>query len=460
MSTRREFLTASASLLGAAQIARAAGIAPASVPKANTAGLALFEPPTGCYIGAFIERDSHVKGSIPAFEEMTAKKHASYFTYVGYGRPFPQGWVNKIARSGGAPHIAFEPNDGLEYVIDSPYLRNWARDAARTKMPIFLRWASEMNGFWAVKKYGMKGPEQYREKFALVSKIMKEEAPNVAMVWTPFAKPTLNIDSFYPGDEWVDWVGMNIYSVFVHDGDPKRAAADEDPVDFLRFIYDSYATRKPVHISEFAATVECRGTGAQTVDFAIAKTRRFYSALRTDFPRVKSVNWFCLDTISTGLANNDYSLLSNGQMLATYRQLISDDHFLSQVYFNPGKWNRPVKAGTTVDAKALSYGDSSDEMLLDSAAVATTIDRPFLRGIKNGEIVSDDLQLRVQLPQGVEAHGVLWKVDGLTVALSNTRDMRRNIPFARFVEGPHTASVTVLTNVGEMHSDEVRFTIR
>ena len=442
--------------MGASRLVRAASLAPANVPGAR---LALFEPPKGCYIGAFIERDSHVKGSIQAFEELTAKKHASYFTYVGYGRPFPLGWVRKVARAGAAPHLAFEPNDGLSEVTDSAYLRSWARDAARTKVPIFLRWASEMNGPWSIRRYGGT-PRIYREKFALVSKIMKQEAPNVAMVWTPFARPTNTIESYYPGDEWTDWVGMNIYSVFVHDGDRNRPSAGEDPVDFLRFIYEGYAARKPVHISEFAATVECKGTGEQTVEFAINKTKRFYGALRDNFPRVKSVNWFCLNTIGAGLANNDYSLLSNGQLLLTYRELIADDHFLSQVHFDPNSWHGRIKSGTTVDPNALSFGDSSDDMLLDSAAVANTIDRPFLRGLKNGDIVSDDLQLRVQLPQGMEARGVFWKVDGATVALTNTRDLRRTIPRARFVEGQHTASVTVLTNDGESSSDEIKFVIR
>lgn len=459
MPTRREFLAASASLLGASQLARAAALAPARVPADNTK-LALFEPAKGCYIGAFIERDSHVNGSIQAFEVETAKKHASYFTYVGYGRPFPLGWVRKVVRSGGVPHIAFEPNDGLDLVKDEAYLRHWARDAARTKVPIFLRWASEMNGYWSIKRYGGT-PEIYRQKFALVSKIMKQEAPNVAMVWTPFARPTSNIESYYPGDAWVDWVGVNIYSVYVHNGNRNLPAAGENPVDFLRFVYDTYSSRKPIHVSEFAATVECRGTGEQTVDFAIAKSKSFYEALRKDFPRVKSVNWFSLDTIKAGLANNDYSLLSNGRMLAQYRQLIADDHFLSQVYFDPDVWQQPIKAGTTVDPNALSYGDSSDDMLLDTAAIATTIDRPFLRGIKNGDILSEDLQLRIQLPQGMEATGVFWKVDGVTVALSKTRDMRRTIPRARFVEGEHTAMVTVMTNGGQkFDSDEVKFSIR
>jgi len=453
MPTRRDFLLSGAALCASARWSRAAlSPAPVSNPR-----LAKFEPASGCYIGAFIERDSHVNGFIPEFEARTAKKHASYFTYVGYGRPFPLGWVRKVARYGAAPHIAFEPNDGLGMVADTEYLRHWARDAARTKVPIFLRWASEMNGPWT--HYGG-NPKQYREKFALVSRVMKQEAPNVAMVWTPFAKPTETIASYYPGDAWADWVGMNIYSVFVHNGDRNRPSAGEDPVDFLRFIYDGYADRKPVHISEYAATVFCKGTGEDTVDFAVAKTKRFYGALRDEFPRVKSVNWFCLNTVEAGLANNNYSLLADGRLLATYRELIADDHFLRNVAFNPNHWNQPVKAGTTVTDPNAMFGEESDENLIGSGAVASTIDTPFLRGIKNGDILSDDLQLRVQLPLGMEARAVFWKVDGQTIALSNTRDLRRTIPRARFIEGPHTAQVVVLTARGEVPSDIVRFSIQ
>jgi hypothetical protein len=184
----------------------------------------------GCYIGAFIERDDTVRGRIDEFEEITRKKHASYFTYVGYGCPFPGDWVAKVKATGAVPQIAMEPNYGLDEVRDDAYLRAWARDAARTRVPIFLRWGSEMNGPWT--KYG-KDPKQYVEKFRLVTKVMREEAPNVAMVWTPFSEPTRTIASFYPGDDHVDWVGVNVYSVYVNNGDPLRPAWQRDPLDFF-----------------------------------------------------------------------------------------------------------------------------------------------------------------------------------------------------------------------------------
>ena len=461
MTSRRAFLATSAAATALAALPRRARAAlPASGSANGSAPGAKFEPAQGCYIGAFIERDSYVQGNIPAFEDLTKKKHASYFTYVGYGQPFPSEWFKNVVANGAAPHIAFEPNNGLAEVADGPYLRAWARDAARTRRPIFLRWASEMNGAWMKTRYGGT-PDLYKERFALVSRVMKQEAPNVALVWTPFAEPARNIPDYYPGDEWVDWVGVNIYSVYVHNGDPNQPSFDEDPVEFLKTVYQGYAARKPIHISEYAATIWCKGTNADTVDWAIEKSRRFYTALRDDYPRVKSVNWFCLDAAKAGLANNNYSLLADGRMLATYRQLVADPHFLSRVYYNPNEWNLPVKNGTTLGNSGLVLrGPDEDDILATNGVIAATIQEPFLRGLKNGDVISSDLELWAQLPLGMQARGILWKVDGQTIAIKNTQPFRVTVARERLVEGPHTAQVIALkADGGQSESSTISFTI-
>ena len=292
------------------------------------AELGKFEPSSGCYIGAFIERDPVARGDIERFEEVVGKKHASYIVYVSYGRPFPWDFVRKCIEAGAVPHIAFEPNKGLHVVKDDAYLRGFAREARKAGCPIFLRWASEMNGDWTAY-HG--DPQLYIEKWRLVWRVFREEAPNVAMVWTPFSMPQSIIPAYYPGDKYVDWVGINIYSVWCHDGDPGKPAWFEDPVDFLEFIYELYADRKPIQISEFAATHFDRATGRDTTDFAIRKMRRLYSAIISDFPRVKLIDWFSCDTISEGLADNNYALTDNPRVLQCYRELISHPHFISMV---------------------------------------------------------------------------------------------------------------------------------
>jgi len=434
----------------------------ASTSQAQNNGRAKFEPPQGCYVGAFIELDETVKGDITVFEELTKKKHASYFTYVGYGRPFPLDWVNKVKTRGAAPHIAFEPNNGLDEVKDDEYLRAWARDAARSQCPIFLRWASEMNGPWTA--YG-KDPALYREKFRLVAQVMKEEAPNVAMVWTPFAEPTRLIPPYYPGDDVVDWVGVNIYSVYVNNGDPLRPAYQKDPVDFLRYIYDNYAARKPIHVSEFAATIYCKGTSTETVEFAIAKMTRFYTALREQFPRVKSVNWFCWDTISSGRANNNYSLVADGRVLLRYRELINNEHFLSRVYFDPSEFAHHIPPGTTLgrDSVALRSGKTAEEEVSSgSGAITVGITEPILSGIKNGQTVRGDLDLTAQLPLNLQAAGIIWQIDGQAVALTNTVPYRVSISRERLAPGEHIARIRVLPkalDAEEQYSAEIKFVV-
>lgn len=451
-----------------------------AIQTAWAANWAKWEPQNGCYIGAFIEREPSLHGDISLFEALTKKKHASYFTYVGYGRPFPSEWVEGVKAQKASPHIGFEPNDGLQHVVDNEYLRKWAREAKRADCPIFLRWASEMNGPWA-KWSG--DAALYREKFALVSKVMKEEAPNVAMVWTPFSEPQHLIEQYYPGDEWVDWVGLNVYSVYVHNGDPNQPAWQKDPVTFLRFIYDRYAARKPVHISEYAATIQCKGTGKQTVDFAIEKMKRFYIALSKEFPRVKSVNWFCLDTIRAGLANNNYSLVDDSRVLNTYNELVANEHFLSYVEDNSdpllarlapatehrrllaqNKGIESIKPIKPTPQKAVAQLALNDELLSNKGVVATAINEPMLRGIAPGETLNGDLNLRAQMPLGVQPKFILWQIDEGTAALTNAAPYRHtvnaNIMKLRYGPGRHTARIIVVANDGrdtQMMSPEVEF---
>ena len=139
---------------------------------------------SGCYIGAYIEQDPIVAGDIELFERLVGKKHTSYMCYLGYGEPFPAQWVTKVIEHGALPQIAWEPNDGLEQVRDDAYLRTWAQAAAQAEGPILLRFASEMNGTWMPYSGN---PDEYVRKWRLVYSVIKQAAPNVIMVWCPFA---------------------------------------------------------------------------------------------------------------------------------------------------------------------------------------------------------------------------------------------------------------------------------
>jgi hypothetical protein len=427
-----------------------------SAPHARAAGLAKYEPAAGCYIGAFVDKDFAVQGDYAKFQSLTKKKHASYITYVSYGRPFPRAWVEKVKAARAAPHVALEPNDGLEAVRDGAYLRQWAREAFAANCPIFLRFASEMNGSWTAYH---RNSALYVQKFRLVAEVMQEEAPNVAMVWTPFAEPQFNISRYYPGDVYVDWVGVNIYSVYVHDGNSERPADHKDPVEFLRYVYNLYADRKPIQISEFAATHYCRATKQATVEFAIEKMTRLYRALKQQFARVKMINWFCLDADGAGLADNNYSLTDNERVLQTYQTLIADAYFLSDVPY-PFARRTPPPAPLP-PLKSDEEQNALDEALERRGGVITALTSVKIRGLKNNQVVASSVEIGVMLPLHLRVRYVTFSVDDSASIVTNSEPFRFVLNKGRLKAGTHTIQAVAYDVFGRAHESEtVTFTVK
>ncbi len=301
---------------------------------------ARYEPVYGCYLGAFIDREDGVKEEFHdndqlfkdpgGFNQAVGKNQAIYFTYLRYGRPFPKGWARRLEKVGAAAEIVWEP-DSLDDVENNSYLQRFADDCLRSGIPIFLRFAGEMNGSWV--PYG-KNPAQYVQKFRLVSNVVHNYAPNVAMVWCPNEIPEDTIPSYFPGDDAVDWVGVNFYAVTFNDADRARGAEWMNPADSLAYIYHRYSAKHPIMIGEWAATHQSVVDNLPRPDFAATKIAQLYSALPRIYPRVKAVSWLSMNTIkyaNPGRQLNDYSLLDAPRVAAAYSRAISSPYFLTAV---------------------------------------------------------------------------------------------------------------------------------
>ncbi|QYK53315.1 MAG: hypothetical protein KF824_00140 [Fimbriimonadaceae bacterium] len=311
---------------------------PTAAEAAKNYTNAKFEPRIGCYAGAFIDLDSTILETFQdktgkvrrmpwAFESVVGKEHATYFYYMGYGSRPAFDWVSKLGDSNKIVHIALEPNNGLDPIKEDQYLLDFAKGLGETKTKIFLRFASEMNGPW-VNYHG--SPSKYIEKFRLVANVMKRFAPNVAMVWCPYATPTSPIPNYYPGDEYVDWVGVNIYSVTYYDQDPKKPASRVHPVQLLDYIYSRYAKKKPIMVGEYGATHFSALENKPTTDFAKRSIIAMYESLPRAYPRVKCINYFNANNLELAhRKNNNYAVTQNAEVLNLYRSLISQPYFLS-----------------------------------------------------------------------------------------------------------------------------------
>lgn len=361
----------------------------APTPPAN---LALFEPEAGCLLGAFLDRedglgrpflaDGRRHGDPERFADATGRRHAMVFTYVRLGANFPRGWMRRLRQQGVAAHLALEPTS-VAQGSDPQLLRELGDECRDAGLPIFLRFAGEMNGAWTPYS---RDPAGYRRMFVAAAKIVRDRAPNVAMVWCPNDIPEGEIDRYYPGEANVDWVGVNFYSVFFNDGDRAKAAGWRNPLDSLAYVYGRYAGRHPIMVGEWAATHRSAVDGVERSAFAREKIGALYGGLPRRYPRVKAVNWLSMDTITYAMPGrrlNDFSLLASPDVAAKYRQEIASPYYLSRVGenapFAPVRLGDGARVGERVSVDARTY--------VSAPTVEVTVDGALVRRLKEpGEI--------------------------------------------------------------------------
>ncbi len=355
---------------------------------------ARLEPAVGCLIGAFIDRDDNAGrldlegqryGNPTEFARLTGRTHASHFMYRGYGQPFPMAWARELKDRGIIPQIAWEPSS-LAQVQDDSYLNDFVEDVKGLDWPVFIRFAGEMNGDWT--GYGG-NPAAYIQKFRLVSKKFRR-APKAAMVWCPNTVPESKQDLFYPGDDAVDWVGVNMYSVLYADDRMDLPEADLThlhPEDLLDRIYRKYKDRKPIAIGEYAATQRARSEGRDRTDFAVLKMKQLYRVLGTRYPRVKLISWYDCDNIRVarpGRQLNNYLLTEPARVLQTYKNLVSDPWFLAASTANDRGPSGQSAGWVAVPVQDGSRLNSADMV---EAVVRSYVDKPQVHFVIDGIVM-------------------------------------------------------------------------
>lgn len=114
---------------------------------------------------------------------------------------------------------------------EDPYFRRLAQVSKEFGKPYLLSINHEMNGDWFFYSEGYKKgetdwtPEKFKEIWKRIHGLFQEEgATNVAWAWCPGANgrkkgkyDSLNsYKLYYPGDEYVDWVGASFYNDVNH----------------------------------------------------------------------------------------------------------------------------------------------------------------------------------------------------------------------------------------------------
>ena len=272
---------------------------------------------------------------VEAFGRIVQKPVAMQWLYFYYDNPEELEACLRIYKAyPSVLQVALEPHRTLDEVQDDARLRSYAEMMAAYRRPVFLRFASEMNGNWTLYH---KDPALYRKKFRLVHKVMARYAPNVVMIWCVGSKPDHNWDDYYPGDKYVDWVGVNFYSVLHHNNDPRQPADKETFAFHLDRFYRQFASRKPIAICEYGASrQESLNPDVDRSPWAAARLTELFALLPKKYPRVKMIGLFNVNCMklkfgSAGPKANNYCFTDSPTVTLALRHALASDYYLSQV---------------------------------------------------------------------------------------------------------------------------------
>jgi hypothetical protein len=221
---------------------------------------------------------------------------------------FPAGPMESIREHGAIPVFSWssqsiptslsEPDFQLADVIagdHDSYIREFAEDARDWGHPFFLRFNWEMNGDWFPWSESVNGnqPGDFAAAWRHVHDIFAAAgATNATWVWCPNVDPggkLQNVAATYPGDEYVDWTGLDGYNWGAGKGG--WTSFENLYRDTYRAIADTLAPGKPLLISEMGSS-ENGGSKEAWITEALAD-------IPTAFPKVRGMLWF--DTFDDGM---------------------------------------------------------------------------------------------------------------------------------------------------------------
>ena len=211
--------------------------------------------------------------------------------YESFDDRFAAAEVRKIYQYGALPILRWEPyKQGMADIAagrHDAYLREFAADVRRLNLPIALTIAHEMNGHWYPWGTQKTKAREFVAAWRHIHDVFAaEDATNVIWTWTPNVINYLRqvpLKPLWPGDAYVDWVGIDGY--FTHKGDQTYKALFRPTITEVRRLTD-----KPTLIVE---------TGAEPGTMRAKAVRDLFTSVAADpdmvgfvyFNQRGSANW-------------------------------------------------------------------------------------------------------------------------------------------------------------------------
>ena len=321
-------------------------------------------PAVGAYHWAYPDFGGHedevTRQRLDDFETLAGKKiaAAAFSNNWKGGIKFPHEDVQIITSYGAIPIIRMmprsrfkankrDPKYRLKRIIKGKYdlkLVRWAQAAKSKNTPLIVDFAVEMNGNWfpwsgrlngkgRKKRYGDKtladGPEKYRDAYRHIIDLFREQGvENITWVFHVdahnFPRRKWNkMKSYYPGDAYIDWIGVSVYGAQTHDEDWQTFS------ELFEEFYDEFSSisdNKPLAVMEFGVIDEKSiGSKSKWISDALQLVQQ------TKYNRIKAISYWHENWENRDGSISNLRLDSSAESLAAYQNGIDDSYFISQI---------------------------------------------------------------------------------------------------------------------------------
>lgn len=295
----------------------------------------------GKIIGAYLESSNSSDPLLDyeKFNQYYGKRHAFFSYYLKIDNLFNNSsvdnfdfWINNKLPKDALPLVFLEPHIGLESFLQLDSYTDLKSKLTRIlqiclgyNKEVLLSFGHEMNGQWYV--WGQ-DPDNYKQAFGDFCNLKNSiNASNVKMCWIPnqcWGYPNFGTngsrrpddtedmayEQYYPGDEYVDWVGLNYYCRNSADVvKPMQFAygigynASNDKVNF----YKSYALNKSKKMLIGETSFFEDGHNQEQLNYyKKVWLTQIYDAdfLNSKFPLLKLIVWFDVLKFENGIDHN------------------------------------------------------------------------------------------------------------------------------------------------------------
>jgi len=236
-------------------------------------------------------------------------KPASVMWFTRFGGNFPESEVSYLWSQGYVAQVTWEPMDWrgeeipLQAVIDGKwdeYLDTYAQAAAKQNIPFMLRWGHEFNGDWYPWSLAKNGntAAQFAAAFRhIVDRFRKAGAHKVQFVWcynNEGVPKSLDPFDAYPGDDYVDWVGIDGYN-FGRSQSWSKWSSFEQVFGAAYALAVKRAPGKPIVIGEMASS-EVGGNKTEWLKEMFAVLPRY--------PQIRALTWFDINKETNWAVNS------------------------------------------------------------------------------------------------------------------------------------------------------------